>query len=267
MHFAPITPKRTALRTRQLAGPTQRATGSAVQQIAIRCSLAFFGFFALVWQGSSAHAFPIVLSLTARYEPRLLNVSVLADLSVQPNAARKLEPTTFERGNLETYRARHLLRAQRLVRLALTAHDLENDATLSSMRTRARLTGLLPELRARVIRSDHSRDSFDYGEDIPLSRGSNVASYAFEGRATFKLDRLLFADEELTIERLRAERREARERITRKVMDAYFRLERAELDLAQLPGEREAELRKLEAEVELNTLTAGAFLRDESLRR
>src|SRR5690606_10445761 len=83
-----------------------------------------------------------------------------------------------------------------------------------------------------------------------------------EARLSWKLDRLLFADEEIAIERLRHSARAERRALVSRVIAALIAWQRAALDraVAVLPEERlEAELRALAAVVELDLLTDGWF--------
>ena len=84
-----------------------------------------------------------------------------------------------------------------------------------------------------------------------------------EGRLTWRLDRLLFADDEPSLERLRLDREEARGKVAGKVLDALFQWQRARLALDALkPGTREATdatMRLVEAEAGLDVLTGGWF--------
>jgi hypothetical protein len=84
-----------------------------------------------------------------------------------------------------------------------------------------------------------------------------------EGSATWKLSRLIFADEEVAIERLRVQQSQARSRLAGEVLRALFDWQRArvQLDDATLDEvERlEASLRELESVVLLDVLTGGWF--------
>lgn len=84
-----------------------------------------------------------------------------------------------------------------------------------------------------------------------------------EARLTFRLDRLLYADDEPQLERLRADAHDSRAKIGAKVLEALFRWQRAFSDTRlSVPGSRdafEAALRQAEAEAVLSVLTGGWF--------
>ena len=154
--------------------------------------------------------------------------------------------------------------AQRLIVAAwITAGLGESDERLSSLATRARASALLPEARVRLLRTDDARASYDVSDDATGARGTQQVGYTWEGRLTWRLDRLVFADEELGIERLRNERRESREKVRHRVLEAYFQYRRSDADLrTAIEGSREAWESKLkleEAILTLDALTAGYF--------
>lgn len=153
---------------------------------------------------------------------------------------------------------------QLVVAAWVTAGLGESDSGLASLRARARLSALLPEARVRVLRSDDARASYELvPDDASTHRGTQQAGYTWEGRLTWRLDRLLFAEEELGIERLGNERRESRDKLRHRVLEAYFVYRRAEADLrVAIEGSREAfesRLKLEEATTTLDALTAGFF--------
>lgn len=98
--------------------------------------------------------------------------------------------------------------ARGLVKATLRrAREHEVSERLDGLATRAKVSALLPEVRlriARVVNEDQSLSPTEY--DPARVTASGGTGFWLEGRATFKLDRLVFADEEVQIERLRAER-------------------------------------------------------------
>ena len=134
---------------------------------------------------------------------------------------------------------------------------------LDGIASRARASALLPELRVRVARSrDESLRLAPTTEDpyrFTLAGGNGTV---VEGQATFRLNRLLFADEELPVERLRIERERGSERrqarVTARVL-AWHRAVSRELGAADAEERGRAALRRVEAEVELDVLTDGWF--------
>ena len=84
-----------------------------------------------------------------------------------------------------------------------------------------------------------------------------------EARLTFRLDRLLFADDEVSLERVRIERSELRSRTAAKVLQMLFEWQRA-YSLLQDPtlssdDHFSAILREVEASAVLDVLTDGWF--------
>ena len=138
-----------------------------------------------------------------------------------------------------------------------------DDARLDSMISRARASAALPETRFRAMKV--IADSSKLGV-IPTSTSTYDiagANLYLEGRLTWRLDRLLYADDEPTLERMRLERRDARERIAGKVVDALFQWQRALIaERGAIAGTKEAidaSLRLAEAEAALDILTGGWF--------
>lgn len=148
-----------------------------------------------------------------------------------------------------------------------------DDARLDSILSRARWSAALPEARLRAVRFEDARLSLDTGTDTSRLRDSAGANVGFEARLTWRLDRLLYADDEPAIERIRIEQRDARTRIAARVLEALFHWQRAALDLRSLPpsqhgtrDEADVRLRLMEAEAALDILTNGAFAAQRSRR-
>jgi hypothetical protein len=151
------------------------------------------------------------------------------------------------------------------VRAALAAARFaQRNADLDDLSTRARAAGLLPELRfrlAHVLDEDQSLSPTEYDPDRVTASGGT--SLWLEGRATFRLDRLVFADDEVAIEKLRAERERAARALTEDVLRALERWQRADAlasDEAAPEIDRiKAELEAAAAEATLDVLTDGWF--------
>src|SRR6185295_8786326 len=104
----------------------------------------------------------------------------------------------------------------------------EADARLDALASRARTSALLPELRLRATRAIDESESVAPTEYDPLRRtASGGTSTWLEARATFRLDRLVFADDEIAVERLRAARAAERLRLVTKVLDLLDTWQRA----------------------------------------
>ncbi len=141
-----------------------------------------------------------------------------------------------------------------------------DDARLDAIVSRARWSAVLPEARLRAVRFEDARLSLDTSTDTSRLRDSAGANVGFEARLTWRLDRLLYADDEPSFERIRLEQRDARTRVGARVLEALFHWQRAALDLRTLPptqlgtrDEADVRLRLIEAEAALDVLTNGWF--------
>lgn len=146
------------------------------------------------------------------------------------------------------------------------AHLADPDAHLDALALRARTSAALPELRLRVLRSVDQGQTLSPTEYDPgRTTATGGSSFWMEGRATWRLDRLVFADEEVAIERMRHDRAEARAKLSARVLKLLFEWQRA-LALADNPSASPEEnlaarLHALEAEAEIDLLTDGWFTR------
>lgn len=156
-------------------------------------------------------------------------------------------------------------------RSAGLGHD---DARLDDLVARARWSALLPETRLRAIRFEDQRLSTESNLDANRLRDSTSANLGLEARLTWRFDRLLYADDEPSFERMRLERHDARARIAGRVLETLFHWQRARLELryaeeashdaresSERPSRDEAEaaMRLMEAEATLDVLTSGWF--------
>jgi hypothetical protein len=140
-----------------------------------------------------------------------------------------------------------------------------DDQAIDSLEGRSRLSAALPETRLRALRL------FTDAQHLTLLAASDATNYydaiganlALEARFTWRLDRLLYAGDEPTLERLRLERQEARSRLGTRVLEVFFAWQRAGLDEADLPAgsreRRDAALRAVQARATLDVLTGGWF--------
>jgi hypothetical protein len=144
------------------------------------------------------------------------------------------------------------------------AHLLDPGARMDALALRARQSAALPELRLRVLRTVDAGNSLSPTLYDPYrTTAVDDVKYWLEARATWRLDRLLFAEEEVALERMRHERAEAQAQLTTKVLKLLFAWQRA-LAMAEdpmLPPEEilSARLAAIEAEAELDLLTDGWF--------
>jgi hypothetical protein len=154
--------------------------------------------------------------------------------------------------------------ARSCVRAALRTVGLGDDHRLESVAARARSSAALPELRLRAVRTLGETGRVSLSEDDPSRYvASGAATNVLEARVTFRLDRLLFADEEIVVERARLDRTEQRLRITAKVLQALFEWQKAYalLQDATVPSEDRflAVLREGESSAILDMMTGGWF--------
>lgn len=136
-----------------------------------------------------------------------------------------------------------------------------DDGRLDAMLTRARWSALLPELRLRVVRSDRRTDTTS--EDTTRTSDLYGVTQWYEARAIFRLDRLVYADDEPQVERLRLDRQEARTRVAAKVLAELSKWARAQAEEAVAPLDSDARidalLKVMEAEITLDVMTGGWF--------
>jgi hypothetical protein len=161
--------------------------------------------------------------------------------------------------------------ARDTVRAALRAHDVAlRRSELEGVGTRARLSAALPELRLRAVSSnDQSQRLTPTIEDPERYTVTGGNDLLLEASVTFKLNRLVFADEEIALERLELERERSTDKLRERVLERLFDWHRALSGLSSEPPGSKAhgrkELERLEAEVELDVLTGGWF--SEAVRR
>ncbi len=135
---------------------------------------------------------------------------------------------------------------------------------LDSLASRARGSALLPELRFRVLRNSDKALRWIPSTDDPYRiTQADGTGLVLEGSATFRLDRLLFANEELAVERLRADAGTARLKLEARVLEALLSLFRARelacADEGNAPERDARVLDTLQLFAELDALTAGWF--------
>jgi hypothetical protein len=143
-------------------------------------------------------------------------------------------------------------------------HTAAERQRLDSFSARARSSALLPEMRFRVLRNSDKALRWIPSTDDPYRiTQADGTGLVLEGSMTFRLDRLVFAHEELAVERLRHEAAEARLKLERRVVEALLGLFRAREQSCWEDGaspERPRELlHALELFAELDALTAGWF--------
>lgn len=155
--------------------------------------------------------------------------------------------------------------ARAVVQAAFRAAGLGAEVErLEVMAARARASAALPELRLRGMRTTDSAVRFTPTDTDPYrATESGSAAYLVEARFVWRLGRALFADEEVSIERLRVDRDDARRALAGKVLVAFFEWRRARevvRDASLSSAEHlAAEVRADEAAATLDVLTDGWF--------
>jgi len=145
-----------------------------------------------------------------------------------------------------------------------TSRASTTEARLDGLSARARAASALPELVLRAARSTDQSLRLAPSDTPTLEvTQTGGADLLLEARATWRLDRLVFADEELRVEALRSERAQKRDRLVELVLERLFAWQRATAKLALGELDPEArlllELERTEAELALDVLTAGFF--------
>lgn len=163
----------------------------------------------------------------------------------------------------------------RLAREAVAAAQRASGAPLQReqlerLASRARLSAALPELRVRGQRSDDESLRLTPSTEDPYRYSvAGGRDWLLEAQLTFRLSRLVFADEELALERLRLERERTSARAAAYVVERVLAWHHAltlSRDAELTPEARQKlELAALEAEVELDVLT-GAWFGERSAR-
>ena len=123
---------------------------------------------------------------------------------------------------------------------------------------------MLPELGLRTLRSSGQLLRLTPTTDDPYRyTQAGTSELSIEARLTWHLDRLVFADEEVTLERLQIERDAAERRLIDYVLERLSLWQRGQLRAADPnidPEQREsADLAAVAATVELDVLTDGWF--------
>jgi hypothetical protein len=123
---------------------------------------------------------------------------------------------------------------------------------------------MLPELRLRALRSsDQALRLAPVTDDPYRVTQADGAGTILEASATFRLDRLVFANAELVVERLRQRAGAERLKLERRVSDALLALYRARelgcLDSATDEARALQRIAVIQLLTELDLLTAGWF--------
>jgi hypothetical protein len=135
---------------------------------------------------------------------------------------------------------------------------------LANLAGRARTSAVLPEMRLRTLRSTGETLRLTPTSDDPYQYTQAGASeLLFEARLTWHLDRLVFSDQEVSLERLQNERDAAERKLVDHVLERLAAWQRNRVRAADEDSDPEvretAELETLGAAVELDVLTDGWF--------
>lgn len=135
---------------------------------------------------------------------------------------------------------------------------------LDGLSSRSRASAMLPELRLRAQRNTDQALRLSPVTDDPYRvTQADGAGVILEASATFNLDRLVFANAELVVERLRQRAGTERLKLERRVSDALLALYRARelgcLDSATDEARALQRIAVLQLLTELDLLTAGWF--------
>jgi hypothetical protein len=155
--------------------------------------------------------------------------------------------------------------ARGTVRRALASAGYFDARTrLGSLAGRSRSSAALPELRLRAMRTTGQTLRLTPTTDDPYRYSTAGASeLAFEARLTWHLDRLVFSNEEVGIERLRSEWNQSEHKLIEHVLLQLALWQRSRVRAADEDSEPEvretAELEAIGAAVELDVLTDGWF--------
>lgn len=156
------------------------------------------------------------------------------------------------------------LARQTVAQALLAQNSAEGGERLESLRSRARSSAWLPELRLRAQTSQDEALRLTPTDTDPFRyTQSGQNTLLFEAGATFRLNRLLYADEELAIERARVQRAQERLELEQQIIKLIFEWQGARIKSALLVGTEEeaaqAGLKALDLEARLDALTAGWF--------
>jgi hypothetical protein len=156
--------------------------------------------------------------------------------------------------------------ARACVAAALRASGLGvDDSRVDDLVGRARASAWLPEARTRAMRlwNDAAHTTTLASTDTANFYDAVGANLVLELRLTWRLDRLVFAGDEPTLERIRLERQDARARLATRTLEVLFAWQRAVLAAEEaIAGSRDAlesRLRAAEAQATLDVLTGGWF--------
>lgn len=154
-------------------------------------------------------------------------------------------------------------RLRKLLRAAWRSAGLD-ELEREHLATRARQAALLPEVRLRGMKSnDQALKYTPVSDDDLRAQATGQAGMLYEIRLDFRLGRLIFADEEVAIARLKQEQEQQRQRVTQRLSELlglwHKSTARASISGLSEEEQREAEAAVAAAESALDLLTDGAW--------
>jgi hypothetical protein len=214
----------------------------------------------------------ITLPLDELARPKLLPVANPSEPAASPPASIEATSSSLAVAGVGATPALSFAQLQTLaefsrracaVALAVAGVPVER-RRLDSIATRARASAALPEIRLRAQRNTDQALRWAPTSDDPYRvTQADGAGTTFEVSATFHLDRLLFAREELNVARLRQQAGVEHIKLERRVLDALLELLRARELSCSPSADAEARgsvlLRGAERFIELDVMTAGWF--------
>jgi hypothetical protein len=155
-----------------------------------------------------------------------------------------------------------------LVDAALSEHD-RSYPRIDALGGRARASAWLPEVRVRAGRNtDQTLRLTPTEEDPDRWQLTGGADLRLEAQLSWEFDRLVFASEELAVERLRQAAEQRRSRLVDRVLDWVFRWQGALLEASDPLADPQlrlvAQLKAAQARSALDLLTGGWFTRQPS---
>lgn len=189
-----------------------------------------------------------------------IQLGLALPLDLVPDKASSL-PLTHKSASTTPLRSRL---ARDCVRAAWQAAGLGDLSAVDRIQSRARTAALLPETRLRYAQEwDQSFRFAPTTQDPYRLQESNGGGRTFEARLSWRLDRLIFAQDELAAENIRLRQVQARAQITGEVLKALFtwRKSRAILDDPASSSETIADawVQLHHAHATLDVLTNGWF--------
>jgi hypothetical protein len=157
--------------------------------------------------------------------------------------------------------------ARACVAAAFRASGLAGDSSVEALGARARESAWLPDAHVRAMRllAESARETTLATSDAANYYQTLGSHLVLELSLTWRFDRLLYAGDEPSVERLRLERIAARTRLTDKTLEALFNWKRALIDTEEALSGSDQELlareRAAEARATLDVLTDGWFSR------